>query len=97
MPLSELSKVDTAHEQQIGVDFTCNGNLWRFILDGCDDSASFGESSLTIKGKSRSMLLAHPYATHRGFKYDTPMSARQIADDELNRFGVPSALHLTGS
>ena len=97
VPLSELSKVNTAYEQQIGVDFTCNGNLWRFILDGCDDSASFGESSLTIKGKSRSMLLAHPYATHRGFKYDTPMSARQIADDELNRFGVPSALHLTGS
>ncbi len=94
VPLSELSKVDTAHEQQIGVDFTCNGNLWRFILDGCDDSASFGESSLTIKGKSRAMLLAHPYATHRGFKYDTPMSARQIADDELNRSGVPSGFTL---
>lgn len=94
VPLSELSKVDTAHEQQIGVDFTCNGNLWRFILDGCDDSASFGESSLTIKGKSRAMLLAHPYATHRGFKYGTPMTARQIADDELNRFGVPSGFTL---
>ena len=94
VPLSELSKVDTAHEQQIGVDFTCNGNLWRFILDGCDDSASFGESSLTIKGKSRAMLLAHPYYKHRGFKYDTPMTARQIADDELNRFGVPSGFTL---
>ena len=46
VPLSELSKVDTAREQRIGVDFVCNGNLWRFILDGCDDSASFGESSL---------------------------------------------------
>lgn len=94
VPLSELSKVDTAHEQQIGVDFTCNGNLWRFILDGCDDSASFGESSLTIKGKSRAMLLASPYASHRGFKYDTPMTARQIADEELNRFGVPSGFTL---
>lgn len=94
VPLSELSKVDTAHEQQIGVDFTCNGNLWRFILDGCDDSASFGESSLTIKGKSRAMLLAHPYYKHRGFKYDTPMTARQIADEELNRFGVPSGFTL---
>lgn len=94
VPLSELSKVDTAHEQQIGVDFTCNGNLWRFILDGCDDSASFGESSLTIKGKSRAMLLASPYASHRGLKYDTPMTARQIADEELNRFGVPSGFTL---
>ncbi len=94
VPLSELSKVDTAHEQRIGVDFECNGNQWRFILDNCEDSISFGESSLTIKGKSRAMLLAHPYATHRGFKYDTAMSARQIAEDELNRNGVPSGFTL---
>ena len=94
VPLSELSKVDTAHEQRIGIDFTCNGNLWRFILDSCDDSVSFGESSLTIKGKSRAMLLAHPYATQRGFKFDTAMSARQIADAELNRNGVASGFSL---
>ena len=94
VPLSELSKVDTANEQRIGVEFTCNGNLWRFILDSCDDSISFGESSLTIKGKSRAILLAHPYATQRGFKFDTAMSARQIADAELNRNGVPSGFTL---
>ena len=94
VPLSELSKVDTAREQQIGVELVCNGNLWRFILDGCEDSASFGESSLTIKGKSRSMLLASPYSAQRGFKYDTAMSARQIAEDELNRGGVPSGFTL---
>lgn len=94
VPLSELSKVDTAHEQRIGVEFTCNGNLWRFILDDCSDSVSFGESSLTIKGKSRAMLLAHPYATQRGFKFDTAMSARQIADAELNRNGVASGFTL---
>lgn len=94
VPLSELSKVDTAHEQRIGVDFTCNGNLWRFILDDCSDSVSFGESSLTIKGKSRAMLLAHPYSQQRGFKFDTAMSARQIAEAELNRNGVPSGFTL---
>lgn len=94
VPLSELSKVDTAHEQRIGVEFTCNGNLWRFVLDSCDDSVSFGESSLTIKGKSRAMLLAHPYATQRGFKFDAAMSARQIAESELNRNGVASGFSL---
>ena len=94
VPLSELSKVDTAHEQRIGVEFTCNGNLWRFVLDSCDDSVSFGQSSLTVKGKSRAMLLAHPYSTQRGFKFDTAMSARQIADAELNRGGVPSGFTL---
>lgn len=94
VPLSELSKVDTAHEQRIGVNFTCNGNLWRFILDDCSDSVSFGESSLTVKGKSRAMLLAHPYASQRGFKFDTAMSARQIADAELNRNGVASGFTL---
>lgn len=94
VPLSELSKVNTAIEQRIGVDFTCNGNLWRFILDDCSDSVSFGESSLTIKGKSRAMLLAHPYAQQRGFKFDVGMSARQIAEDELNRNGIPSGFTL---
>lgn len=94
VPLSELSKVDTALEQQIGVDFTCNGNLWRFILDSCEDSIQFGESSLTIKGKSRAMLLASPYSEQRGFKFDTAMSARQIAEAELNRNGVPSGFTL---
>ena len=94
VPLSELAKVNTAYEQRIGVDLVVNGNLWRFILDGCDDNASFGSSSLTIKGKSRAMLLAHPYAAQRGFKYDAAMSARQIAEDELNRGGVPSGFTL---
>ena len=94
VPLSELSKVDTAHEQRIGVNFTCNGNLWRFILDDCSDSVSFGESSLTIKGKSRAMLLANPYASQRGYKFSTAMSARQIAEAELNRNGVPSGFTL---
>ena len=40
------------------------------------------------------MLLASPYSAQRGFKYDTALSARQIAEDELNRFGVPSGFTL---
>lgn len=94
VPIGELSKVNTAIESRIGVDLTVNGHLWRFILDGCEDSAAFGERSLTIKGKSRAMLLAHPYAKHRGYKYDTAMTARQIAEDELNRNAVPSGFSL---
>ena len=94
VPLSELPKVNTAIEQRIGVELTVNGNLWRFILDGCDDNIAFGSSTLTIKGKSKAMLLAHPYAKQRGFKYDTLMSVRQIAEDELNRSGVPSGFTL---
>lgn len=94
VPIGELSKVNTALESRIGVDLTVNGHLWRFILDGCEDSAAFGERSLTIKGKSRAMLLAHPYAKHRGYKYDTAMTARQIAEDELNRNNVPSGFTL---
>lgn len=94
VPLAELSKVNTANEARIGVDLTVNGHLWRFILDGCDDTIAFGERSLSIKGKSRAMLLANPYARQRGYKFDTPLSARQIADDELNRGGIPSGFTL---
>lgn len=94
VPSYELSKVNIAYEQQIEVEFVCNGKLWRFIIDSCDDSAVFGESSLSIKGKSRSLLLANPYAAQRGFKYTSNMSARQIAEDELNRFGIASGFTL---
>lgn len=94
VPLAELSKVNTANEARIGVDLTVNGHLWRFVLDGCDDTIAFGERSLSIKGKSRAMLLANPYAAHRGHKFDVPLSARQIAEAELNRGGVPSGFTL---
>ena len=94
VPLTELSKVNTAIEQRIGVEFTCNGNLWRFILDGCNDSISFGESTLTITGKSRAMLLASPYAAPRDYKYSTSLTSRQIAEDELNRNSIPSGFTL---
>ncbi len=94
VPLSELSKVNTALESQINVEFNVNGHKWRFILDSCDDTIAFGERSLSIKGKSRAALLAHPYSKHRGMVYDTALTARQIAEDELNRGGIASGFTL---
>lgn len=94
VPYSELSKVDITKESMINVDLLINGIEYRFILDGCDDNSQFANNTLSIKGKSRALMLAHPFAQHRGYKYTAPMTARQIAEDELNRGSVPSGFAL---
>ena len=94
VPFTELSKVDITNELEIEVELLVNGQAWRFILDACDDNTQFNSSSLSIKGKSRASRLAYPFAQHRGYKYTAPMTARQIANDELNRASIPSGFTL---
>ncbi len=94
VPYTELAKVDIFSEPQINVDLTINSQLWRFILDGCNDGWTFGERTLNIKGKSRAMLLANPYSEHRGYKFTEALTSRQIAEAELNRDNVPSGFSL---
>ncbi len=94
VPINELSKVDITNESEIEVELSVNNQTWRFILDACDDNAQFNDASLTIKGKSRASRLAYPFAQHRGYKYTMSMTARQIANDELNRDSIPSGFTL---
>lgn len=94
VPFTELPKVDITNEPEIEIELLVNGQAWRFILDACDDNTQFNSSSLSIKGKSRASRLAYPFAQHRGYKYTAPMTARQIANDELNRNSIPSGFTL---
>lgn len=93
IPMSEFDKVDIFSEPQINVELSVNGHRWRFMLDGLQQSQSFNNNSLTIKGKSRSLLLSSPYSSQRGFRFDN-MTSRQIAESELNRNHVPSGFSI---
>lgn len=93
IPTSEFDKVDIFSEPQINVELSVNGHRWRFMLDGLQQSQEFNNNSLTIKGKSRSLLLSSPYSSHRGFRFDN-MTSRQIAESELNRNHVPSGFSI---
>lgn len=93
IPMSEFDKVDIFRQPQINVELSVNGHRWRFILDGLEQSQAFNSNSLTIKGKSRSVLLASPYSPNRGFRFDN-LTSRQIAEEELNRNHVPSGFSL---
>lgn len=93
IPMSEFDKVDIFSEPQINVELLVNGHRWRFMLDGLQQSQSFNNNSLTIKGKSRSLLLSSPYSSQRGFRFDN-MTSRQIAESELNRNHVPSGFSI---
>lgn len=93
IPMSEFDKVDIFSEPQINVELVVNGHRWRFMLDGLQHSQAFNNNSLTIKGKSRSLLLSSPYSSHRGFRFDN-MTSRQIAESELNRNHTPSGFSI---
>lgn len=71
-----------------------NGFKWRFLVDNVADNLAFGSSSLTIKGKSRSCLLAEPFFGVRSVAVDVQRYAQQIAIDELNRDSKPSGFTL---
>lgn len=81
----DLDKVDITKEKDINVDLSINGNKLRFILDRCDDSSIFGKNTLNISGKSRSIMLAHPYQKHRGHIYDQSQPIVQIVNSEMQR------------
>lgn len=93
IPMAEFDKVDIFSEPQINVELSVNGHRWRFMLDGLQQSQSFNNNSLTIKGKSRSLLLSSPYSSQRGFRFDN-LTSRQIAESELNRNHVPSGFSI---
>lgn len=67
-----------------------NGYQWRFLVDNVADNLAFGQSSLDIRGKSRSCLLAEPFHGVRSVAVSNATTAIQLATDELNRDSQPS-------
>jgi len=69
--------------EPVEVDVMINGETWRILVDSWRASESFGQSSVTVRGRSRSAYLAAPYATPRDYIESQLRSALQLADQEL--------------
>ena len=65
------------------IEITINGYVWTFIVEGYDDNRRFGSRTATMRGASRSKLLAEPYAAPRTFIQAADRDASQLATDEL--------------
>jgi hypothetical protein len=69
----------------VEVILTLNGVTWNFIIESYDESRSFGDTSLSITGRSTSALLSTPYALKRTYTYDDLIQAYQVVEAEIVR------------
>lgn len=69
--------------EPVDVDVIINGESWRLMVDGWNDSQSFGSSSVTIRGRSRAAYLAAPYSNPRDYAETSEKLAQQLAAQEL--------------
>ncbi len=76
---------DTLGQKTIRV--TINGHEWLFVIESYSSAGKFPAERYTIKGASRTQLLAEPYAPKRSAVNAVSINARQAADDQLLHTG----------
>jgi hypothetical protein len=88
VPASALPLVDPAGaEDPIEVEVAVNGWVWTFLVEGCDDNRRFNSRTATLRAKSRSAVLAQPYAPVRTRTETEDRTAAQLAEQELTDTG----------
>ncbi|SEQ24867.1 hypothetical protein SAMN03080615_00891 [Amphritea atlantica] len=80
-----LLKPDSNGPREIACEI--NGHLFTAIVESYGRTRQFGQTGLTIKGKSRSGILSDPYAPKRSKAISAPYTAQQLAEQELANTG----------
>jgi hypothetical protein len=83
MPAADVALLNAPGGEPTQIEVTVNGWVWSFAVDAYDDNRRFGSRTVTLRGRSRSMLLAAPYAATRTFTEAFDRTASQLAADEL--------------
>lgn len=83
MSRAGLALVDDGTGSPTEIEVTINGHVWTFIVEGYDDNRRFNSNTCTLRGRSRSALLADPHAAGRTYTEDQVRTAAQLADQEL--------------
>lgn len=69
------------------IKVTINGHEWLFVIESYSSAGKFPAERYTIKGASRTQLLAEPYAPKRSAVNTVSINARQAAEDQLLNTG----------
>lgn len=69
------------------IKVTINGHEWLFVIESYSSIGKFPAERYTIKGASRTQLLAEPYAPKRSGVNAVSINARQAAEDQLLNTG----------
>jgi hypothetical protein len=65
------------------VEITINGYVWTAVIENYSHRREFVRSGVTVTGRSRTSLLATPYAPSRAMVSSSERSMAQLATDEL--------------
>jgi hypothetical protein len=77
----DLLKPTAAGPRQIEV--TLNGYVWTFFVESYSNNREFASTTVNVTGRSRTALLAAPYAPARSREVTSQRSMAQLAGDEL--------------
>lgn len=69
------------------VEVTVNGAVYTFVVENYSGAREFGGRTVRVSGRSRTALLAAPYAPARTHVSTLQRSAAQLVDDELQDTG----------
>lgn len=69
------------------IKVTINGHEWLFVIESYSSTGKFPTERYTIKGASRTQLLAEPYAPKRSAVNGVSINARQAAEEQLLNTG----------
>jgi hypothetical protein len=92
LPGSALPLVELSAAGPTEVEANIDGNTWLFLVEDIDMRREFGTSTVSVRGRSRAAWLAEPYAPKRSFTPTAPITARQLAENELSRASVGAGL-----
>ncbi len=85
IPLTALELVEPSAKGPVEIEITVNGITWIMLVEGFDLRREFGTSEANLRGRSLAAYLAEPYAPKRSFTLASPFTARQLAEQELER------------
>jgi hypothetical protein len=69
------------------VEVEINGHRWRIMIEGAEESRTFGHESWNISGRSLSAMLADPYAPKTSYVESQERTAIQLIEDRLENTG----------
>jgi hypothetical protein len=69
------------------VTATINGHQWRFVIESYGLDKRFARETYSVKGASRTQLLAAPYAPKRTGRIESQTTAAQVMTEQLQYTG----------
>ena len=76
------------------LEIRINGYVWRMVVTGRTKGEQLGQTTIELTGTSPTVLLANPYAPARSMAANEAMTAKALAEAELERVDLSTGFAL---